>query len=80
MTGFDWPGLMRQGIGRLGLHPEAFWRLTPAELWLMLGLGPATRPMTRVHLEALARRYPDTNAGDADDGRDDGLHRRDRGA
>ncbi len=32
MSGFDWPGLMRAGIGALGLRPDQFWRLTPAEL------------------------------------------------
>lgn len=33
----DWPALMRAGVQGLGLQPDAFWRLTPAELQLMLG-------------------------------------------
>ena len=32
MTGLDWPGLMRAGLGQLRLTPDAFWRLTPIEL------------------------------------------------
>lgn len=27
----DWPGLMRLGLGVLGLPPDAFWAMTPAE-------------------------------------------------
>ncbi len=57
----DWPGLMRAGMGALGLRPDAFWRLTPQELALMLGIGPgaAAAPMNRGRLEALARAWPD---------------------
>ncbi|MCB1342085.1 MAG: phage tail assembly chaperone [Pseudooceanicola sp.] len=54
----DWPGMMRAGIRGLGLAPDAFWRLTPAELLLKLGpLGEA--PMNRGRLEALLAAYPD---------------------
>lgn len=28
MSGLDWPGLMRAGLGRLGLTPKEFWALT----------------------------------------------------
>ncbi|MFW5881584.1 MAG: rcc01693 family protein [Roseicyclus sp.] len=56
--GFDWPALMRAGLGDLGLAPEAFWRLSPAEfLTLLGGAGPA--PMGRSAFEALAARFPD---------------------
>ena len=62
MTGaptFDWPTLMRAGIGGLGLRPAEFWALTPAELTLMLGpVGPV--PATSATLAALADAYPDT--------------------
>ncbi len=63
MTGLDWPGLMRAGLGQLRLTPDAFWRLTPIELRLMLGQGPGTPPLTRARLEELAAAYPDQEAG-----------------
>ena len=59
MSGMDWPGLMRAGLGRLGLTPDAFWRLTPAELVLMLGDPGAVPPLNRARLEELARAWPD---------------------
>ncbi len=59
MSGLDWPGLMRAGLGRLGLTPDAFWRLTPAELVLMLGDPDAVPPLNRARLEELARAWPD---------------------
>jgi uncharacterized phage protein (TIGR02216 family) len=63
MTGLDWPGLMRAGLSGLGLKPEEFWRLTPAELVLMLGDPAAVRPLDRVRLDELARAWPDKKAG-----------------
>lgn len=56
---------MRAGMGRagaghggLGLRPDQFWALTPAELALMLGVeGRAV--MTRARLDELAARFPD---------------------
>ncbi len=62
MSGIDWPGLMRAGIGRLGLTPEVFWRLSPAELRLMLGAEGAAPPLTRARLDELAAAYPDAAA------------------
>lgn len=59
MAGFDWPALMRAGIGGLGLRPEAFWALTPAELALMLGAGRGQIRLNRKGLEALMQAYPD---------------------
>lgn len=59
MAGLDWQGLMRAGMQGLGLRPDEFWSLTPAELALMLGVNPAAAPMTRSRLEALARAFPD---------------------
>lgn len=59
MTAIDWPGLMRAGLVGLGLAPEAFWRLTPAELRLMLGVDRAAPPLTRARLEELAAAFPD---------------------
>ncbi|MBU2958635.1 phage tail assembly chaperone [Paracoccus sp. 1_MG-2023] len=55
----DWPGMMRAGLVGLRLHPDQFWSLTPAELALMLGLGPSVPRMSRNRLAELAARYPD---------------------
>lgn len=63
----DWPGLMRAGMLGLGLSPEAFWRLTPLELRIMLGADRATPALTRHRLEELAAAFPDINRG-GDDG------------
>ncbi|GAB1479652.1 hypothetical protein MASR2M74_22170 [Paracoccaceae bacterium] len=70
----DWPGLMRAGLGQLGLAPEVFWRLTPLELRIMLGAEAAAPPLTRARLEELAAAYPDIRKDRADGG-----HRRDSG-
>lgn len=59
MSLIDWPGLMRAGLGRLGLKPEEFWRLTPAELVLMLGEPAVVPPLNRARLAELARAWPD---------------------
>ena len=59
MTGFDWPALMRAGLQGLGLKPDQFWALTPAELRLMLGEGGAQSPMARKGLEVLMDAFPD---------------------
>jgi uncharacterized phage protein (TIGR02216 family) len=59
VTGIDWPGLMRAGLAGLRLPPEVFWRLTPAELRLMLGLEGAGPPLTRARLEEMAAAFPD---------------------
>jgi len=56
----DWQALMRAGIGGAGLRPAEFWALTPAELWLICGGGPAgAAPMSRARLDALMERFPD---------------------
>lgn len=59
MTKIAWPGLMRLGLVRLGLAPEVFWSLTPAELMLLAGEGEAPRAMDRAGFAALAARFPD---------------------
>lgn len=61
----DWPGLMRAGLRGLGLSPEAFWRLTPAELAILLGAEAGAGPLTRARLEDLARQWPDLPAAQA---------------
>lgn len=67
MGGFDWPALMRAGMQGLRLTPDQFWRLTPAELRLMLGQGGAQAPMGRAGLDALQAAYPDKTRGDGDE-------------
>ncbi|MHA6262176.1 rcc01693 family protein [Arenibacterium sp. CAU 1754] len=64
MSAFDWPALMRAGVQGLRLTPEAFWRLTPAELRLMLGQGGGEAPLSRTGLDALMAAYPDKRQGD----------------
>lgn len=64
-NGLDWPGLMRAGIGGLRLRPADFWRLTPAELALMLGDPTGLRPMGRTTLDDLRRKWPDGPKEDA---------------
>ena len=68
MTGIDWPGLMRAGLGQLGLHPDAFWRLTPVELRIMLGAEAMVPPLTRARLDELAAAFPDIRKDQADGG------------
>ena len=55
----DWAGLMQTGLLGLGLAPDAFWRLTPVELRVMLGLEAGAAPLTRARLDELARAFPD---------------------
>ncbi|SEM43890.1 phage conserved hypothetical protein [Loktanella fryxellensis] len=55
----DWAGLMRAGLHDLRLTPDQFWRLTPAELALMLGQTTAMRPLGRGGLDALMQAFPD---------------------
>lgn len=63
MRRLDWAGLMRAGLVGLRLTPEAFWRLTPAELMLMLGLSGGSAPMGRARLDDLLRAFPDGERG-----------------
>ena len=55
MSAIDWPGLMRAGFFELRLTPEAFWKLTPIELKIMLGAENAAPALTRARLEAGGR-------------------------
>lgn len=61
MRGFDWPALMRAGMREVGIAPAAFWRLTPVELLILLGVEPGRGqgPMTRAGLSALLAAFPD---------------------
>ena len=68
--GFDWPALMRFGVQTLGLKPEEFWRLTPAEFLLIANPSGGQGPMVRAQFEALAARFPDLNT-DLEEGLND---------
>jgi uncharacterized phage protein (TIGR02216 family) len=59
MSRVAWPKLMRLGLVHMGLTPEVFWGLTPAELMLMAGLAGGPAAMTRAGLSDLAERFPD---------------------
>jgi uncharacterized phage protein (TIGR02216 family) len=67
MTAIDWAGLLRVGLRDLRLTPEAFWRLTPIELKIMLGADGASPALTRARLEELAAVYPDARKAGTDD-------------
>ena len=67
MTGLDWPGLMRAGLTGLRLTPDQFWRLTPAELFVMLGAGAQDGPLDRKRLDVLMQQFPDNLKGTKDD-------------
>ncbi len=66
-AGFDWSALMRAGMHGLGMTPDVFWALTPAELQVMLGAGSGQAPLLSAGLEALMAAYPD-KIRDRDDG------------
>lgn len=65
---FHWQHLLRAGLRGLGLTPEQFWALTPAELTLMLGEDSGIRPLGRSRLEEMMRAFPDVRAGASEDG------------
>ena len=67
MARLDWPGLLRAGLQGLALTPEAFWRLTPIELKLMLGAEGAGPGLTRAGLDALSAAFPDHKGLGTDD-------------
>lgn len=56
----DWAALMRLGLRDLGLSPDAFWRLTPAEFMVMVEGGHGvTPPMKRDRFRTLMAKFPD---------------------
>ncbi|MEP1767671.1 MAG: rcc01693 family protein [Sulfitobacter sp.] len=65
--GFDWPVLIRAGLHGLGLAPDVFWSLTPAELQVMLGSSADKAPMLSDGLAALMAAYPDKKKDHCDD-------------
>lgn len=59
MRALDWPGLIRAGLHGLGLEPAVFWRLTPIELKIMLGVEADSQPFNRARLAELTAAFPD---------------------
>lgn len=57
---------MRVGLHELRLRPDEFWRLTPAELRVMMGVDASTPPLTRARLAELAAAFPDKDKGTGD--------------
>ena len=56
----DWRALMQTGFCVLGLKPDEFWALTPAEfIFLATGGKAAETPMHRKALAMLMTRFPD---------------------
>ena len=50
----------------MGLLPDQFWALTPAELQLMLGPKSGPAPLLSDGLAALMAAYPDETKGAGD--------------
>ena len=62
---------MHLGMCTLRLTPDEFWRLSPAELNLMLGQSDMSAPLDRSGLAALEKRFPDIGAGSPEGRKDD---------
>lgn len=57
----EWVGMLRFAALRLGIGPEAFWRLSLRE-WRALTEDGGPAALGRYELEALLRAYPDRGA------------------
>ncbi|MHA3980368.1 rcc01693 family protein [Halovulum sp. GXIMD14794] len=69
MSRIAWAPLMRAGMVELGLRPDEFWALTPAELMFLAGAGQTpSGALSRDGLEALLARFPDRLDGGSDGG------------
>lgn len=58
----DWPGLMRLGLGTLGLSPRVFWNMTPAEFRAAsegAGLSFGVQAIDRDWLNGMMNAFPD---------------------
>jgi len=63
----DWAGLMRVGLGRLRLAPDAFWAMSPAEFSAASGAASGAAPLGRAGLATLMTRFPDQNMRTGDE-------------
>ncbi len=64
MSRFDWPAMMRAGMHGLGLRPNQFWALSPAEFLFLLGKDGGAAPLNRERLLDLAEEFPDQDRMD----------------
>lgn len=69
MSRIRWPDLMRLGMRELGLTPDMFWDLTPAELMILAGADGGSDALDRGGFEELMRAYPDQKTNGGPDGR-----------
>ena len=53
-----WGEMMRAAM-RMGIAPEAFWRLSLKEWRMLTVVSPGAVPMGRGEVEALMRTWPD---------------------
>ncbi len=58
-TFFPWASVIRFGLARLRLPPQAFWRLSLVELTALIAAGDLPAMATRQGLEALMAQFPD---------------------
>jgi uncharacterized phage protein (TIGR02216 family) len=53
--------MLKAGHRLAGLRPWEVWKLTPAELLILIGVENASKPMGRRGLETLLENFPDHN-------------------
>lgn len=59
MIRLDWPAMLKAGHRLAGLRPSEVWKLTPAELLMLIGVENSPRPLGRRGLETLLENFPD---------------------
>ena len=63
MGQFDWAAILKAGVRGTGLPPDAIWKLSPAELLLLVGPEVGGKPLGRSGLDALLTHFPDEDGG-----------------
>lgn len=56
----NWDEMLRFAVLRLGLSPDAFWRLSLVEWRMLTASAEADAPLSRAGFERLAKTYPDS--------------------
>ena len=62
---------MHLGMCTLRLTPDEFWRLSPAELHVMLGQSDMCKSLDRLGLADLEKRFPDIGCESLEGQKDD---------